>query len=582
MEQKRNVSKILLRLGKYLIRNPFLLLFAFALTIASNLLALLGPRLAGYAIDAIEPGKGNVVFEDVFRNIILMIVIYIISSALSYLLSIVMIHLTQRVVRQMRRDVFHKLMDLPVGFFDRIQAGDVISRISYDIDTINTSLSHDTIQIAASLISVVGSFISMLLLSPLLLSVFFITIPISVVFTVLKSKKIRPLTHRRSEALGMLNGYVEEMISGQKTTKAYHREQITVDTFEEKNQVAAGAYYTAEYYMCMVGPAINFINNLSLSLISTLGAILFFFNKISLGNISTFLLYSRKFSGPINEAANIISELQSVISAANRVFNLLDEAEEVADRPDAEILTDVKGDVTFDHVTFGYDPEKPVLKDFTIKVPHGTTVAIVGHTGAGKTTLVNLLMRFYDANEGTILLDSKDITQLTRKSLRSAFTMVLQDTWLFGGTIFENIAYGKDDATEEDVIQAAQAANIHTYIMSLPNGYQTVLTDDGVNLSKGQKQLLTIARAMLSGADLLILDEATSNVDTRTERLIQDAMYRLMEGKTCFVVAHRLSTIQNADMILVMEHGEIVEQGNHDQLMAKQGTYAKLYNAQFE
>lgn len=582
MEQKRNVSKILLRLGKYLIRNPFLLLFAFALTIASNLLALLGPRLAGYAIDAIEPGKGNVVFEDVFRNIILMIVIYIISSALSYLLSIVMIHLTQRVVRQMRRDVFHKLMDLPVGFFDRIQAGDVISRISYDIDTINTSLSHDTIQIAASLISVVGSFISMLLLSPLLLSVFFITIPISVVFTVLKSKKIRPLTHRRSEALGMLNGYVEEMISGQKTTKAYHREQITVDTFEEKNQVAAGAYYTAEYYMCMVGPAINFINNLSLSLISTLGAILFFFNKISLGNISTFLLYSRKFSGPINEAANIISELQSVISAANRVFNLLDEAEEVADRPDAEILTDVKGDVTFDHVTFGYDPEKPVLKDFTIKVPHGTTVAIVGHTGAGKTTLVNLLMRFYDTNEGTILLDGKDITQLTRKSLRSAFTMVLQDTWLFGGTIFENIAYGKDDATEEDVIQAAQAANIHTYIMSLPNGYQTVLTDDGVNLSKGQKQLLTIARAMLSGADLLILDEATSNVDTRTERLIQDAMYRLMEGKTCFVVAHRLSTIQNADMILVMEHGEIVEQGNHDQLMAKQGTYAKLYNAQFE
>ena len=539
-----------------------MLLTAFILTIISNLLALLGPTLCGSAIDAIGTKAGAVDFNKVIFYCILMIVFYIVSSVLSYALSVLMIHFSQRIVFRMRQDVFDHLSELPVGYFDRHQTGDIVSRISYDIDVVNASLSNDLLQIATSVITIVGSLIAMIAISPLLVLVFAITIPISIFFTRYMTRKVRPLFRKRSMSLGELNGFVEEIISGQKTTKAYHQEQTMIGRFDEKNDAAVNAYYNADYYGSMTGPGVNFINNLSLALISMFGAIMFLFNKLTIGNLSSFVLYSRKFSGPINEIANIISELQSACAAAERVFRLLDEPAEPSDLKDAEDITDVLGKVEFKHVKFGYLPNKTIIHDLSLEAPPGSLVAIVGPTGAGKTTLINLLMRFYDPDRGEITLDDKDIKQLTRKSLRLSYAMVLQDTWLFSSTIYDNIAYGKKDATMDDIIRVAKAAKIHSYIMRLPDGYNTMLDENGINISQGQKQLLTIARAMLLDAKMLILDEATSNVDTRTEIQIQSAMRTLMAGKTCFVIAHRLSTIQNADTILVVQDGEIVEKGS--------------------
>ncbi len=579
---KQGVVKTLKRLLQYLLRFKCLLFLAAALTLGSNLLSLVGPMLSGYAIDALEFGEGAVHFDEVFFYCGMMLVCYIVAAVLSYILSILMIHLSQKVVYQMREDVFNKLLDLPVSFFDGCQVGDVISRVNYDIDTINSSLSSDVIQVCTTVITVIGSFISMLYLSPSLLAIFLITVPITVIFTKKKATQIQPLFKKRSRSLGVLNGYVEEIISGQKTIKAYAREDVMIERFDKRNVEAVDAYYNADYYGSMIGPSVNFINNLSMSLISTGGAILYLFNFITLGKVSSFILYSRKFSGPINEMANIISELQSAVAAAERVLSLIDEIPEPLDAPDAQVLEDVAGQVDICHVKFGYRPDRTIIHDLNLHVKPGQLVAIVGPTGAGKTTIINLLMRFYDPDSGTISIDGKDITKVTRKSLRLAYTMVLQDTWLFSGTIRENIAYGRADASLEEVVEVAKLAHIHDYIMGLPDGYDTVLSDDGVNISKGQKQLLTIARAMLSRSKILILDEATSNVDTQTELQIQDAMYALMEGRTCFVIAHRLSTISNADTILVLRDGDVVEQGTHKELMTKGGAYADLYYAQFE
>ena len=578
--------KLFKRLVKYLLNAKWLMLIALILNLLSTLLTLIGPGLSGAAIDAMTGGKGNVDFPTVFRYAGLMVLFYAASAAIGYAVRLIMIKISRRVVYTLRRDLFDRLTKLPVGFFDLHQTGDIISIISYDVDTINASLGSDLLQILTSVVTVVGSLVMMLRICPQLVIVFAVTVPLSVLFTRYRARVVRPLFHKRSVLLGELNGYTEESIGGVKTTKAYNRESYMTGRYDEKNQAAAEAYYTAEYYGSISGPSINFINNLSLALVSVFGSLLYLSGGISLGNISSFVLYSRRFSGPINEFANIFAELQSTFAAAERVFRLMDEMPEPQDSESAKELVSVKGDVELRDVNFGYTPERQVIHNLSLNAPHGTVVAIVGPTGAGKTTIINLLMRFYDVNSGEILIDENEIRDVTRSSLRRSYTMVLQDTWLFYGTIFENIAYGKEGVTRKQVEDVCKAAEIHNYIMSLPDGYDTLLSDNATNISKGQKQLLTIARAMLLSSHMLILDEATSNVDTRTERRIQSAMLRLMRDedgpRTCFVIAHRLSTIRNADVILVMQNGEIVEQGRHDELISRGGEYAKLYRSQFE
>ena len=574
-------GQVLRRLWTYMRPHLWGLLLAAALSILGNVIGLVGPRLSGRAIDAIL-GEGGVDFPNVFRYALWMVGCYALSGAMTYALSRLMIRISRSIVFDMRRDAFNRLVSLPVSYFDRHQPGDVISRISYDIDTINTSLTHDLVQMAASLVTVVGSLLMMLSITPLLVLVFAVTIPLSMAVTRYRAKRVRPLFRERSAKLGAMNGFIEEITAGLKTIRAYGREEAFTRRFDGKNDEAVDAFYRADRFACINGPIVNCINNLSLALISFFGILLYMGGRVTLGNISSFVLYSRKFSGPINEFANIISDLQSALAAAERVFRLIDEEPEPADDPEARAMDDVRGHVEAQALRFSYEPGREILHGVDFVAPPGKVVAIVGETGCGKTTLINLLMRFYDADSGRITLDEHPIRSLPRADLRRAYTMVLQDTWLFYGTIRENIAYGKPDATEEKIVAAAKAAMIHGYIESLPKGYDTLLSDNAVNLSKGQKQLLTIARAILIDSPMLILDEATSNVDTQTERQIQSAMLRLMEGRTCFVIAHRLSTIQGADQILVMDKGAIVERGTHRELLSRRGTYYELYAAQFQ
>ena len=581
-QKPKNASKTLKRLLGYMLKYGWVFFILLICAFASNIGSLYGPDFAGRAINEATAGKGNVNMPMVIHYGLLMLLVYVGSNILSFLVNIGMMRVGRKVARNLRRDVFNKLMELPVDYFDKHLAGDIISRVSYDIDVVCTSLSSDIVQILTSFVTVVGSFIMMCMISlPLVMCMVF-TIPASVLFTRYMGKKTRPLYRARSRAYGEMNGYAEEMFTGQKTILAYAHEDQVCEGFSGINKKAAQAYKDADGLGLTMGPTIGMISNIGLSAIGLGGAILYMYNIVGLGQISSFILYSRKFSGPINEISNIINEIFSALAAAERVFALLDEAEEVRDIEGAVTLKNAKGHVSVNNVEFGYLPGKTILHDFNMEAKPGETVAIVGHTGAGKTTMINLLMRFYDPQRGRICVDSRENRQYTMESLRKSYSMVLQDTWVFNGTIFDNIAYGKENATHEEVTAAAKAAHIHNYIMKLPGGYNTVISEDGGNISKGQKQLITIARAMLYDTGMLILDEATSNVDTATERKVQDAMKKLMHGKTCFIIAHRLSTIRNADNIIVMEHGDVIEQGSHDVLMSLKGAYYRLYQSQFE
>jgi len=593
LNNKENKSKkgTFIRLCGYVARCWYLFIPAIVFTLLSNQLSLLGPYYSGEAIDAIAR-KGGVDFSLVGANVSKMLVCYLGSAILSYILAVIMIHLSQKIVYTMRKQLFEKLTTFPVGYFDMHPTGDIISRISYDIDTINSTLSHDLVQIMTSLYTVIGSLVFMWNISKPLIAVFVITVPGAIIFTRYRSKHVRPMFSLRSRKLGELNGYAEEMLTGMRTIRAYSKEKVISERFNERNEDAMQAYYNADYYGAAMGPGVNFINNLSISLVMMLGGILYMYSVsgvakagtlffITLGGVAQFVQYSRKFAGPINEFSNILHEFQSAFSAAERVFRVLDEEPEPLDAPDAADLKEVSGQVELDNITFGYRKDTTILHNVSVTAKPGQTVAIVGPTGAGKTTIINLLMRFYDPISGEIRIDSLPALKIKREDLRLAYTMVLQDTWLFHGTIFDNIVYGKENATLEEVKTAAKAAKIDIYIDSLPDGYDTILSDDGINISQGQRQLITIARAFLSEAPMLILDEATSNVDSRTEIQIQEAMNALMKNRTCFIIAHRLSTIQNADTILVVQTGTIIEQGSHEELLKQGGFYSTLYNSQF-
>ncbi len=581
-KKPKDTKGTLLKLFSYMGKYKFAFFGIIVLSLVSNVLGLLGPNFAGSAINEAAAGVGKVNFDRVFYYAALMLGVYILSSVMAIVISIMMTRVSRRISENMRQDVFEKLLRMPVGYFDQNQAGDIISRVSYDIDVIGTCIATDVTQILTSIVTVAGSLIMMIVISPLLSLTALVTIPIAIGYTVRMKKVTQPLYSKRSKSYGKLNGFVEEMFSGQKTIQAYAYEEKVEERFDKINYDAADIYREAEHYGCTIGPTVNVVNNLGLALVAIFGAFLYMYRLIALGQISSFVLYSRKFSGPINEIANIMNELYSALSAAERVFELLGSEEEAADIENAVELENAHGDVEMQHVNFGYLPGKTIIHDLNLKADAGKLIAIVGPTGAGKTTIINLLMRFYDVDSGCILVDEKEIKEYRRKSLRGAYAMVLQDTWVFNGTIFDNIAYGKENATREEVIAVAKAAHIHSFIMRLPQGYDTIISEDGGNISKGQKQLLTIARAMLYESRILILDEATSNVDTNTERRIQKAMRELMKDKTCFVIAHRLSTIKGADRILVANHGDVIEQGTHESLMESKGFYYSLYRAQFE
>lgn len=577
----RDYRKVFRGLVKYVKPEWPSFLIGLVLLLLANILALAGPRLSGEAVDAMGIAAGGVQFDAVLTKSLLMLAAYAGSAVLNYMMVRLIARTSKRVIARMRQDTFDQIIDLPLSYIDTHQAGDLVSRISYDLDVVSTAISQDIIVIAASMITVVGSLVMMFRMSVALSMAFLALIPITVLFTIYRIKKTRPLFRKRSRKLGEMNGYVEEILFGQKTIGAYRKESFFTEEFRGINEEASDAHYRADYQAALNGPSVTLISNLSLALVAMIGVSLFLRGGFTIGILTSFILYSRRFSGPINEIAAIIAEMQSALSAAERVFTLLEQPPEPPDAEHARPLENVRGVVEFDRVSFAYTEDQPVIKDLSIKTKPGELLAIVGSTGAGKTTLINLLMRFYDPQEGEIRIDGKNLLDVTRDSLRRSFAMVLQDTWLFQGTIRDNIAYGKPEATLEEVRRAAEAAHIASYIESLPRGYDSLISDSASNLSQGQKQLMTIARAMLLDTPMLILDEATSNVDSQTEIVIQDAMNKLVQGRTSFVIAHRLSTVRNADQIVLLRDGQVVEQGTHDELLTRGEAYADLYRAQF-
>lgn len=520
-------------------------------------------------------------YTTIGRIIVLLLVLYIISAVFGFAMSYIMSSVSQRTVFQMRNDVKDKLDRLPLKYYDTHTHGDVLSRITNDMDNIATTLQQSLTQLITSFVTIIGIMGMMLSISPLMTLIAILTLPVSMIITAVIAKTSQKYFAEQQKTIGELNGHVEEMFTGHRIIKVFGHEEDAIGKFSEINQRLNTVGWKAQFMSGIIFPALNFVNNLGYVLICIIGGLLVAKNKIEIGDVQAFIQYIRQFTQPIIQIANITNVIQSTIASAERVFEILDEEEELTDTADAIVLQSPKGHVAFDHVRFGYTAENILMEDISINVEAGHTIAIVGPTGAGKTTLVNLLMRFYEIQGGAILIDGVDTRTIQRGALRRLFGMVLQDTWLFNGTIRDNIAYGPEGATEEDIIKASKLAHAHHFIKTLPDGYNTILNEEASNISQGQKQLLTIARAILADPDILILDEATSNVDTRTEVLIQKAMNNLMHGRTSFVIAHRLSTIRDAELILVMDKGTVIEQGSHENLLEQGGFYADLYNSQF-
>ena len=582
---KGTFSKLLDYLSPYKIKLIIVIVFA----IGSTIFSIVGPKVLGKAttkifeglISKISGGPG-IDFGYIKRILLILLGLYGLSSLFSYIQGFIVSGVAQKVSYNLRKEISQKINRLPLKYFDSVPYGEILSRITNDVDTVSQSLNQSMSQIITSATTFIGVLIMMLSISWQMTIVALLILPISAFLIMTVVKRSQKYFREQQKYLGQVNGHIEEVYAGQNIVKAFNAEDQVISEFEDINQKLYGSAWKSQFISGMMMPIMSFVGNLGYVGVSILGGWLTIRNVIEVGDILSFIQYIRSFTQPITQVAQISNVLQSTIAAAERVFEFLEEEEEVEDTKTPVKLEDIKGRVTFENVKFGYDEDKLIIKNFTQDIEPGQMVAIVGPTGAGKTTIVKLLMRFYDLNGGRILLDGIDIRDFSREDLRKNFGMVLQDTWLFNGTIMDNIRYGRLDATDEEVIEAAKMAHAHRFIMTLPDGYNMVINEEASNISQGQKQLLTIARAILSNPKVLILDEATSSVDTRTELLIQKAMDNLMKGRTSFVIAHRLSTIRNADLILVMKDGDIVEKGTHEELLAKGGFYYTLYNSQFE
>ena len=594
---KGSMAKLLRYLGKYRIHIPFVILFAMASTIFS----IVGPKILGNATTELFSGimgkitgaSEGIDFSAIGRILLFLVGLYLVSAGFSYLQGFVMTGVSMKVTYSLRNDIMRKINRMPLRYFDGTNHGEVLSRVTNDVDTLSQTLNQSITQIITSVTTFIGILIMMFSISWQMTLVALCIVPVSLVFVLTIVKHSQKYFRGQQEYLGHVNGHVEEQYGGHVVLKAFNGEEKSIARFDEYNETLYKATWKSQFLSGLMMPVMNFVSNLGYVAVCILGAWLAAGGRLDVGGIQAFIQYVRQFTQPITQIANISNILQQTAAAAERVFEFLDEEEEIPeevivrvnerdDVPDTDTLIHVNGDVQFAHVQFGYHPDKTIIHDFSATIRTGQKIAIVGPTGAGKTTMVKLLMRFYDVNQGAILIDGYDIRHFSRNELRGLFGMVLQDTWLYNGTIQDNIRYGRLDATDEEVREAAKAAQVDHFVRTLPGGYHMVLNEEASNVSQGQKQLLTIARAILSDPKILILDEATSSVDTRTEVLIQKAMDNLMKGRTSFVIAHRLSTIRDADLILCMKDGDIVEQGTHEELMAKNGFYANLYNSQFE
>ncbi len=572
-EKAKNQRETLSRVWHYVKQQKIGLFFSIFFVIASTFLSLAGPYMIGHIIDDYIMKKD---IEGTIRLGILLAVIFSVASILTWLQTYVMIHVAMKTIRTLRLELFQKLQTLTLRFFDQRALGDLMSRVTNDIDNLNTALAQSVTQIVSSILTVIGVSIAMFTLSWQLAIVTLIIIPLIVFTTKQIIKRSSKNYAARQRDLGKLNGYIEEMITGAEVLTLFGKEQQTIDTFHQQNENLRNSAQRAEITSGLLGPINNFMNNLGLAVVIGTGAFLAVKSIVTVGIIAAFVTYTRQFFRPLNQLSNLLNTFQSAIAGAERVFEILDEPSEVADKPNAIKTASLKGDVVFKQVSFSYEPNKPVLKNIDFHAKAGETFALVGPTGSGKTTIINLLTRFYDVDQGEILIDGHNIEHYQMATIRQRVGVVLQDTYLFSGTIRENIRFGKLDATDEEVVEAAKIANAHHFIKYLPAQYETPVQAGGVNLSQGQRQLIAIARAILENADILILDEATSSVDTQTEVDIQKGLQHLMQGRTSFVIAHRLKTIENADQILVIQQGEIVEQGNHQELMQQQGIYRHL------